>query len=369
MKRVFVLFAACFALAACGGGGSAGGGSITPTAPAPTPTTTPALLTPTQQSERADAQQALSGYQAASQITPTGGSSLLSIGRRAPELAAKMHLMRHMHTLTTSACNNGVITTVNQTSSTTATETVSTYYDTSCVTLWEQLTWNVTLSGTTLAGPFSSSQYTKTGTQESYVSGSLSVTLNNALTAITAMSVQMTDIATSPTAPSLGQLGLACGITSSLSCGLAMVANVGTTAEQGASMTLGATETAGSAGSYTVSLTLNTQAYTSAANGMTITPAAFPGWTISGGSLSGSVNGSMTVAYTANGTPTSISASFTDPQYGTTVALSATATGVAGTISRDSTSYGTFSVDVNGNGTIAYSDGTTGQIADWMIVG
>lgn len=368
MKRVLYVFTACIALAACGGGGgssSGGGGGVTP--PGPVPTSTPPA--PTQQSERADAQQSLSAYQAASQITPTGGNSILSTGRRAPEFASEIRLRRHMHTLTTSACSNGVITSTNQTSSTTATITVYTYYDATCVTLWQDLTWSVTASGTTLAGPFSTDQYAQTGTQTGYVSGLLSVTLNSALSAITALSIQMNDISTTASAPSLGQLGLACALSTSLNCGVAVVGNVGSTAEQGVDMTLGATETPGSAGSYTVALTLSAQGYTSGAGAMAIAPATFPAWTISGGTLSAALSGTMSVGYAANGSSTSLSATFTDPQYGTAVSLSATSTGISGSISRTGTSYGSFTTDASGNGTITYSNGATGQIADWIIVG
>lgn len=370
MKRIFYIFAACIGLAACGGGGG-GGGGITPTAPVPkaTPTPTPTPSAPTQQSERADAQQALSAYQAASQITPTGANSVLSTARRAPFFVAQLHSKQSMHRMTTTACSNGVITSTTQTSSTTATVVVDTYYDPSCVTLWEDLTWNVTLSGTTLAGPFSFDTYAQSGAQLAYASGTLSVTMNSALTTATAMSIQMNDIASSPTAPSQGQLGLACGLTSSLNCGYAIVANVANSGEQGVNMTLGATETPGTSGSYTVTLNLNAQSYTGGAGSMSIAQAAFPAWSISGGTLANSLAGSMTVGYAANGSPTSLSASFTDPVYATTVSLSATTSGISGTITKGTTSFATFSVDMNGNGTISYSDNTTGKIEDWMIVG
>src|SRR5690349_11584003 len=114
MKRIFCILAVCFGLAACGGGGGGPAGGVTPKAPAPTPTPTPTPSAPTQQSERADAQQALSAYQAASQITPTGSSSILSVGRRAPYFVAQMRAKQHLHTQTTSACSNGVITSTTQ---------------------------------------------------------------------------------------------------------------------------------------------------------------------------------------------------------------------------------------------------------------
>lgn len=370
MKRVFCILALCLGLAACGGGGGGpAGGGLTPRAPAPTPTPSPTPSAPTQQSERADAQQALSAYQAASQITPTGSSSILSVGRRAPYFVAQMRAKQKPDRQTTSACTNGVITSTTQTSPSTATIVVYTYYDSNCVTLWNDLTWNITASNTTVAGPFTYDEYEQSGVQQGYVSGSLSVTLNSALTAVTQISMQMNDISTSPTAPSQGQLGLACGVTSSANCGVAMVANIAGGGEQGATMTMGATETPGTSGTYNVTLNLNAQGYTSGAGAMSIAAGTFPAWTISGGTLVSSLSGTMTAAYAGNGSPTSLSASFTDPMYGTSVALTSTLSGVSGTITKGTTSYATFSVDMNGHGTISYSDGTTGQIQDWMIVG
>jgi hypothetical protein len=332
------------------------------------PSATPPPV-PTQQSERADAQQALSAYQAASQVGESGGPSALSAARRPETISAVRRTLLRRESSTTTPCTNGVITTTNQTSPTTAVITVDSYYDPTCTTLWAQLTWNVTAGGTTAAGPFSYDDYAKTGAQEGYTSGTLSITFNSALTAATAFSVDMNDIATSPTSPSYGQVELACGQTSSLNCGFAVIADTAGGSEQGANMTMGAGITMHPAGSYSVTVNVNAQAYTSGANGMSISPGTFPAWTISGGTLENSVAGTLSVLYSGTSTPNSLSASFTDAQYDTKVTLAASNGGLTGTISRESASLAAFSVDVSGNGTITYGNGTTGQIRDWLVIG
>lgn len=361
MKRIYLIASACILLCACGGGGGGGGG----TTPVPQPTATLPPV-PTSQSERVDAQNALSAYQASSAFSSSGGTPALSAGRRIEAFMNRRGALSRRNS--TTACTNGIITTTTQTSSTTLTITVDSYYDLTCTHLREELVWSAAIANTTAAGPFTDTEYTNAGSVGGYRSGNLSFTFNSALTAITAISILMSDIATSQTAPSIGELGLACALSSSVSCGVAAVENVASGGEQGVNLNVSGSETAGANGTYSVQITLNAQAYTGASNSMTIAQGTLPAWTISGGTLFDSLTGNANVAYAANGIPTSAAVNLTDPQYNTTVSLTATQNGLTGLVQRGSTTYATFSVDLSGNGTITYDGGATGQIQNWLIV-
>jgi hypothetical protein len=273
----------------------------------------------------------------------------------------------------TAGCLNGVVTTANQTSPTTATVTVDTYYDFACTTLWQQFTWNVTTTGSTQeTGPFSYAAYTANGVQEGYASGTMSVTLDSSSGAVLDFSLQ-TDVAKSVTAPPFGTAALACGQTPplgpSLSCGFAEVADVSSGGEQGANMILNVTQTSALVGSFTLSANVTAQAYIAGTNGMTISSATPFTWAISGGTLESAIAGTITIAYQANGIPTSVTGNLTDSRHATTVTLAATKSGLTGSVAGGSTSYATFSVDLSGNGTITYANGAAGQIQSWLIAG
>lgn len=363
MKRFFCIFVTCIGLAACGGGG---GGTGTPTVPLPTATPTPTPAPPTQQSERADAQQALSAYQAAGQLGGGSGTTVLSAARKVQVALRKPSALRKISA--TSACTNNTISTTTQTSPTSETITVDTYYDSLCTALKSSITWNASFSGSTVSGPFTFDEYTQSGTQTGYVTGTLSIMMNSTGTSIVGLSIQMTDIATTPAAPSQGQFAIACSESTSVTCGTAAIADMSAGGEQGVNLNFSASSSAGTTGGTNVSATLNAQAFTSAAGTMSITAGTFPSWSISGGTLYAALNGNLSVAYSSAGVATSLNATFTDPQYDTTVALTQASSGITGTITRGSVSYATFSVDNNGNGTITYDNGTTGQIENWLIV-
>jgi hypothetical protein len=106
---------------------------------------------------------------------------------------------------------------------------------------------------------------------------------------------------------------------------------------------------------------------------LSLAQAAFPNFTVSGGTAadSGTFNGSFT--YSPTGVLLAGAFTLTDAAADGTVTANSVgtpATGVNGVITRTSTgqTVATFSVDTNGNGTITYGNGTTGRIVNWQIV-
>ena len=78
------------------------------------------------------------------------------------------------------------------------------------------------------------------------------------------------------------------------------------------------------------------------------------------------LSGSFT--FTGTSEVSSGTASSTDSRTGLTVASTSTPSGTSGKLTQSGNAVGTFSVDANGNGSIAYSDGTLGGISGYRIL-
>ena len=213
-------------------------------------------------------------------------------------------------------------------------------------------------------------RYGANGTVATYETLVLSMTFTDTtLSQLSSLSVDVTSIANSVNGPSLGSYGVACGLTGAsngLTCGLGAVANVASLSlEQG--FTLGLT---GSESTSSVQATITAQAYQGALNALSLSQGSFPAWTIAGGTLLDSASATIAATYAPNGTPTSLAFTMTDAQDQATVTLAATPSGITGTIAQSATgaTVATFAIDALGNGTIAYSNGTQGQIEDYLIV-
>lgn len=99
----------------------------------------------------------------------------------------------------------------------------------------------------------------------------------------------------------------------------------------------------------------------------------FPSWTIGGGSIVDSVAFNGQFGYTTSGLPVSATLAMSDSADDATVSLSASGTPVtlSGVIKQTSTgtTVATFTVDAYGNGTVAFSNGTTAPISNWNVIG
>ncbi|TAM56601.1 hypothetical protein EPN52_13670 [bacterium] len=355
------------ALASCGGGG--GGSAAAPPASATPPgTSTPAPVTQAAV-QRTDAAQSLQMLQASRGLN-SGGVTTASVARRAATQVRRAMSAGVRHVASVGTCTSQTVTSMNQTSSTTATITVQSYYDQSCTSLEGTLVWNLTVnSPTSVSGPATMTRYAASGSVVTYETLSLSMTFTDTtLTQLSQLSVDVTSIASSVNGPSIGSFGIACGLTgaSSLTCGLGAVANMPSlSVEQG--FTLGLT---GSESASSVQATITAQAFQGGLSALTLSPGTFPAWTISGGALLDSASATVAATYASNGTPTSLAFTMTDSQDQATVVLVANSSGIAGTIARTDTgaTVATFTIDALGNGTISYSNGTQGQIEDYLIV-
>lgn len=357
----------CLALASCGGG--SGGSAATPPAGG-TPPGTGAPAPVTQAAvQRTDAAQSLQMLQA-SRGLGSGGVTTASVARRAAAQVRRAMSTGVRRIASTTPCTSGTVVSTNSTSPTTVTITVQSYYDQLCTALEGTLVWNVTVNPpTSVSGPATMTRYATSGAVVTYETLTLSMTFTDSkLSQLSQLSVDVTTIANSVNGPSVGSYGISCGLvgTSSLTCGLGAVTNVSTlSVEQG--FTLGLT---GSGSASSVQATITAQAYQGALNALSLSPGAFPAWTISGGTLLDSASATVAATYASNGTPTLLAFTMTDAQDQATVTLAATPSGISGTIAQSATgaTVATFAIDALGNGTISYSNGTQGQIEDYLIV-
>lgn len=85
-----------------------------------------------------------------------------------------------------------------------------------------------------------------------------------------------------------------------------------------------------------------------------------------GGSTVDQATGSGTASYTPAGL-TSASITAVDTVTSEKVTISGNSSGITGTVSFGGSTIATFSTDLNGNGSISYSNGTTGTISGWAV--
>lgn len=358
------------ALASCGGGG--GGGSSAPSGGTPpvTPTTAPVAQVSVQ---RTDATQALQTLHA-SRSFGSGGLSTLSAARRAAGMLRRVRAgLRVPASL--SACSSGLEQSLVTNSNGSQTITEENFYDSTCQTPEQMLVWTVTQSGATLSGPGTITKYTQSGGVVSYQTFTMSFTYTDStLSQLSQFTIDITSEATSVGGPSIGSTGLSCGVSgtsgSAFSCGMGAVADQSALSQElGFTMTTAASQSSTMSGTMMQSMT-TVQTYQGALNALTLAAATFPTWTVSGGSQIDTASATMTESYSTGGMLSSLSFTMTDMQDGATVTITATSTGFTGTIVQTSTgaTLATFTVDQFGNGTITYSNGTQGQIVDYVVV-
>lgn len=246
-----------------------------------------------------------------------------------------------------------------------------TFYDSACTQLDQDIYLDVVATNsTTGTATGTDTQYTQSGTPFAY--NTIAMSLTGIGTASAGISIEITDAATA-TSPQLGVVGVACGIaTGASACGFGAVAH-----DQAANSDVGMTiadnvsVATGQGGLIDVTLTGSGAAYSGALNALSLTAGTFPAWAVSGGSAVDSTTVSGQLAFTpalqfASGTLTLTdssdlgSASFTIATTGGNGSITDTATGKV---------VATFSVDATGTGTITYSNGTTGTISNWVLLG
>ncbi|HVA38448.1 MAG TPA: hypothetical protein VNJ51_12640 [Candidatus Dormibacteraeota bacterium] len=364
---------AALMLSACGGGG----GAAAPAGGVPPVTSTPQPSAPIVQvaAQRTASQQALSLISGSKEVSSGGGLGAASVLRRAAG-AWRRPAQDLRRTSSIGTCNGGVEGSVVQTSATTATFTFQAFYDVSCQTLESTLVWNAAqTSALALSGPGNATYYGTSGSVIGYALFQLAGAFTDtSYTQLAQLSLDVTSLEQTVGGPSLGSFAVACGLGSQpngLACGLGAVANLASLSQSyGATMTLSGSSAATASGT-SVQASATAQAYLGTLDALTLTAGAFPAWTITGGSQVDQASGSLTALYDANGLPASLSETITDSQDQATISVTANASGISGTVTDTQTgaTVATFTVDAMGFGTIAYSNGATGQIEDFVIVG
>lgn len=369
LLRSVAAFSLAALLSACGGGGgggaTSGGGGVTVTPP------TPNSQNMTQSSvQRADVQSTLAGVQAQREY---GGGSTTAFARQRAALRAAVEGARRAGMFGTArsplvtptsapGCSGG--STSSTTPGTNGSEilTVTAYYDTLCTQIEDSIVWTATQNGNVISGPATITLYSTAGALTETASGQIQFDYNSSQQ-LTGLSFLMTSIVVS--GKQQGQLALGCSVTSSTtaSCGVAVASDIfSLSLEDGANVSFTATTT--SAGS---TFSMQTIAYQSTIDGLSISAAGFPDWSISPSSAQ---TGSIAIT----GTQTASSVSFTavDSSNGGSITVTGSSSGtLSGTIVRSDTnaSVGTFTLDSNGNGTLTYGNGTQVSIFNYTVQG
>jgi hypothetical protein len=349
--RTLLVLASTLALAACGG---TGGGTSTP---APVPTTN--LTLPATQ--RAAAQSAISvlAVGVIDHAFASGtGPALLSLDRQA---------LFAGRTSKATSCINGQTLDVLAQSPTGETTEAKIYYDAACTQVAsdvvDRLGYQSQPRGVTLDA--AATFYTRTGTvaYTSRITGSLQATLPSGV------SESITEtLAPNASSPPFETLSYAC--TLALSGGnlsgpctqAAILTPAGGSSELGEIATFTQTVTT-TATSTTIGATGSYRLLSGASGSIVLTAAPAPtltgGTTVSAGAISEALN--------FTGSAVSGTLTTTDMTTRLTTTIVPAAQGYTGTIARDGTTFASFTIDAFGNGTISYTDGTTGTITGFVL--
>lgn len=385
MKRLlFVAFSAA-ALSACGGGGGGGGSSAAiPSAPAPAPTSAPIQTTSVQRAVASGSLISYSGTQQATSLGGYGGASTLGMRRRLDAAAARVTSAyragaratagsaRRAQSVAYSACSNGAESATVAVSASEEQLYERSFYDSACTKLHQDIYLDLVATGATSAtATGNDTLYSLTGAVYAYET--LTMSLTGVGTGAGTFSVVLTDAA-SASSPTIASIGVACTMSSAtLGCGIgAVTRQSGLAQDVGATANFTLTVPASTAGAYTVPVTGSANTYTGALGALSLGTGTFPNFAVSGGTLTD--NGTFTGSFTyVSGELTASSFSLTDAASDGTATITSSGTPpvTTGTIKRTSTGavLATFTVDAAGNGTITYSNGTTGQIVNWQVVG
>ena len=366
--RTLLVLASTLAFSACGGGGGSSAGGSTSggggagggiSTPSPVPTTNVTLPT----AQRAAAQSAISvlAVGVIDHAFASGtGPSLLSLDRHTAALFAG-------RTSKSISCTNGQTLDVLAQSSTGETTEAKIYYDTACTQLasdvidrlgYQSQPRGVTLDATAIF-------YTRTGTvaYTSRITGSLQATLpSGASESITET------LAPNASSPPFETVSYACtlalsGTNLSGPCTQAAILTPADgSSELGEITTLTQTVTT-TATSTTIGATGSYRLISGTPGSIVLTAAPAP--TLTGGTTISTGAISEALAFTGSAVSGTLTA--TDMTTRLTTTIVPAALGYTGTIARDGTTLASFTIDAFGNGTISYTDGSTGTITGFTI--
>ena len=403
--------AAAIALAACGGGGNsapsapatnsgvgaggAAGGSGTGSASG--------SITPTQRTRFIGSGLSLIGGSVnINSLTSPGGSVFFGL-QQALSIRGLVGLLAAGSPM----CYNGVEDTWSPSSGAFNT-TLEIFYDSACADPYELQTLSITPpSGSSGTGTANGTEevWNSSGSPVSYKTDSYTFTIaNNQVTQVT----QQRSAAPAPGVSPSAQYGYSCVFTNGqpVDCGMGNVTNVASVSE---SVGFAETSTSSSVSSASptpfpsgspspspsgspspspsatavplsnanalqqanaMQLTIAGMGYTGTLGGLTLAPGTAPAWSITGGTQAVTLNGTVSEGFSRSGLLSNTNLTLTDSSDGLSVTLTASHGGrLTGSIKNSSgQSQGTISLDLSGSGQVSYSDGTTAQVKDWVIL-
>jgi hypothetical protein len=273
---------------------------------------------------------------------------------------------------TLAVCNAGVELTLAP-SGPTAHIHEQTFYDAACTQLFQDINLDETLvasNSVSLNG--NQTQYTRAGAVFAY--DTLTGSLVGAGTSSAQMTIQVADAANSSAAPR-AVAGLSCNVAAtSQTCGSGGVDHVAALSQDfGATIAANVVVAPPPGGGMFAAFNGNSTAYKGALNALGLSAGPFPSWSVSGGSVTDNVTLSGGLTFSAAGIITSGQLTVVDAAADATVTVTASGQPIviAGVIKQTSTgqTVATFSVDINGNGSITFGNGTTAVIIAWQVIG
>jgi hypothetical protein len=323
-------------LSACGGGGSSGGTGVS---------IPPPIGVVSDDTARAVAQSALLAEQAAIVLAVPSGDPVVFGRLRRPASRTPR---------ATSACNGGTSEVDTAGTDGNVHVVISLYFDAACTSLRQTATFdrNFGLGGSNSTGTIVSYDAAGNVTAvESVTDFTFTDTGNYA-------SRQWTDAA-GASAPLFGHASLSC-TQNGATCTLAAVTD-GPSFQTGVVLDATLPSAAPTAGS-SVTVPFSGSLSTAAPGTITLTQPAFAAPTLAGGTPLATLTGSLTFAPGADG-PTTFSLS-----------LDSDGVHVAGTYASGTTTFAlssgmTVTVNANGDGTIRYASGASGNVVDFRIIG
>jgi len=357
MKRLLAAGVA-LALAACGGGGS-----TTPSTPS-APATTPPIQTTSVQ--RTLVQQTLTSTDQSSQIATFGtnsGSNALAHLRRS---------LADMRTMTSIACINGTATSIVPTSQTNvAAVTLAGYYDVGCTKLWYTGSGTLTAASST-AGTLAltATYYTLSGAIYRYVPLTLSITGLGTGSGTFALQASL---ASGPSASPFANIGVGCSIAPTAdACSLAEADHLaGLGLDVAVGVNVGAAITNANGGGVTVGLSGNGVANVGSLNATSVISTGTATFGISGGSTVDAAGLAGSLTLTPAGLIVGGTLALSDAADGATVSATYNAGSqtISGAVTLNATgaTVASYSVNLQGTGSVAYGNGATGTISNWVV--
>lgn len=291
------------------------------------------------------------GIQAASLIAVLLGS----LGATAPAPVAA----------TPPTCKNGVEVTIVPITPEKFTATIDLFYDPACKAILSRALLTVlAFPATKISVNGTQTTYDRSGKAVGYGTIANTTTLGTTTTAVTRGT-----LAATPSGPPILSFGLTCAYAATNACGFGGIAALGGQNQLGVTASIENFVASGSANDGKVTL----HGYTSSAGSLRLARGAGNFWTIGGGALAASLAGTFSENVNPKAFSVDGSLALKDALLNATTTLTfGTRSGIGhGAVAETSSgkSFAAFATDAIGDGTIHYSDGSSGTVVLFIITG